>query len=347
MAIVAGNIVSKILFRRLISVSDVPLSNKRNATLILCLKNNRDYSASSSAVPVKYIPKESSNFSSKVDDSNNDNDYTISDQLNKFNHSLPTLKDFSKKNRAYSYDKCSDSSVSENEKARIRNRMYDKECLQSHNAKQQGLEEINIDMELVQHKFVEKTKKFNETHQRETDIFIENVQAGRTMLDAQKKAIELLATRAFTAVELRKKLYGKKFPLDIVDAVITDYQRRGLINDGLFAETFSQSKWSSLSWGPRRIKQELSRKGVSESDAEKAIKLVFEDDDSGGQESKHGMSKLSMERLVSQASKQWSRGNDVPKETRKARIIRWLQYRGFNWDVISFIVKKLESQYSS
>lgn len=32
--------------------------------------------------------------------------------------------------------------------------------------------------------------------------------------------------RAFTAVELKKKLQGKSFPLEIVDAVITDYQNR-------------------------------------------------------------------------------------------------------------------------
>jgi hypothetical protein len=30
---------------------------------------------------------------------------------------------------------------------------------------------------------------------------------------------------------------------------------RGLVNDGLYAELFSQSKWLSSTWGPRRIKQ--------------------------------------------------------------------------------------------
>lgn len=33
------------------------------------------------------------------------------------------------------------------------------------------------------------------------------------------------------------------------------YCSRGLINDGLYAEMFSRSRWSSSSWGPRRIKQ--------------------------------------------------------------------------------------------
>ncbi|EXB97667.1 Regulatory protein recX [Morus notabilis] len=169
----------------------------------------------------------------------------------------------------------------------------------------------------------------------------------KTKQDAENMAVKLLAARAFTAVELRKKLCGKRFCPKIVEAVINDFKSRGLINDSLYAENFCHSRWSSSSWGPRRIKQALSSKGVSEVDAENAIQLVFQDGEKadGFRGSSRGMSKLSMDRLFVQASKQWLRGHDVPKETRKSRIIRWLQYRGFNWDVIGTIVKKLESNH--
>lgn len=94
------------------------------------------------------------------------------------------------------------------------------------------------------------------------------------------------------------------------------------------------------------LTQALFKKGVSEVDAEKAVKLVFQDDGSGvDQEARHGLSDLSIDHLFVQASKQWLRGRDVPGETRKSRIIRWLQYRGFTWAVVSIILKKLESQY--
>lgn len=36
----------------------------------------------------------------------------------------------------------------------------------------------------------------------------------------------LLSFRAYTAVELRKKLLGKKFPVGVVDAVIMNFQSR-------------------------------------------------------------------------------------------------------------------------
>ncbi|KAJ1415517.1 Winged helix-like DNA-binding domain superfamily [Sesbania bispinosa] len=171
------------------------------------------------------------------------------------------------------------------------------------------------------------------------------IQIDKFTNDVEESAIKLLAVRALTAVELRKKLLGKRFSPNAVEAVINKFQRRGLINDRLYAESFSQSRWSSSSWGPRRIKQALFKKGVSQTDAEKAVEVVFNDNDcAGDHKSVIGLSKHAMDHLYAQASKQWFRGHNVPKETRKSRIVRWLQYRGFDWNVINIILKKLDSQ---
>lgn len=97
--------------------------------------------------------------------------------------------------------------------------------------------------------------------------------------------------------------------------------------------------------GLQLLCQALSKKGVSQADAEKAVELVFKEEDSDvDQKSIIGLSKHSINHLYVQASKQWVRGHDVPEETRKSRIIRWLQYRGFDWDVINLMLKKLEKQ---
>ena len=85
------------------------------------------------------------------------------------------------------------------------------------------------------------------------------------------------------------------------------------------------------------------KKGVSETDVEKAVKLVFKDGEDGEQNSNTKLSSSSMEQLYMQASKQWQRSQNAASETRKARVIRWLQYRGFDWGVVGIILKKLES----
>ncbi|ESW14444.1 hypothetical protein PHAVU_008G281600 [Phaseolus vulgaris] len=171
------------------------------------------------------------------------------------------------------------------------------------------------------------------------------IQIDKFISDVEESAVKFLAARALTALELRKKLLGKRFSPNAVDAVINKFQRRGLINDRLYAETFSQSRWSSSSWGPRRIKQALFKKGVSQADAEKAVEVVFEDNNcTEDHKSVIGLSKHSLDHLYTQVSKQWFRGQNVPKETRKSRIVRWLQYRGFDWNVINFMLKKLDMQ---
>ncbi|KAH6786250.1 hypothetical protein C2S52_005802 [Perilla frutescens var. hirtella] len=179
----------------------------------------------------------------------------------------------------------------------------------------------------------------------EVDEFIESASpSGHSWQDVQNSAVELLASRAFTAMELKKKLQGKKFQHETIDAVIIDFQSRGLINDCLYAEAYTRSRWSSSSWGPRRIRQALFKKGVSEADAENAIKLVFENSEGDeDQDSGISMSKLSIDQLYLQASKQWQRSHGASQEIRKSRIVRWLQYRGFNWGVIKYVLKKLES----
>ncbi|KAJ7963563.1 Regulatory protein recX [Quillaja saponaria] len=170
------------------------------------------------------------------------------------------------------------------------------------------------------------------------------LQAVKPMQDAEKLATGLLAKRALTVVELRKKLHLKRFSSNTVEAVINKFQNRGLINDKLYAEAFCRSRWSSSSWGPRRIKQALFNKGVSQVNAEEAVNLVFKESECGeDKELKFGLSKHSMDHLYVQASKQWLRNQNLSRERRKSRIVQWLQYRGFGWDVISYILKKLDT----
>ncbi|GMH05843.1 hypothetical protein Nepgr_007683 [Nepenthes gracilis] len=215
-------------------------------------------------------------------------------------------------------------------------------------AKSESNEDIDYDVGVLDNEFTEVPEEVNEEleiHNGSSEDEEHESQSRGIKQGVEKLAVELLATRAFTAVELRKKLNAKHFPHNIVDGVIHDFLSRGLINDFLYAEAFSRSRWSSSSWGPRRIKQALLKKGVSHSDVEKAVKLVFEDGKGCGQDSRIGVSVSLMEQLYVQVSKQWLRSQNAPNETRKARIVRWLQYRGFDWGVVSVILKKLESQY--
>lgn len=371
MATLAGNVGLKISSRLLI-----PWISKNNA--ISCVKG-RDYSSS---FPVRYVPKKSvkikesensvpvkglernelckqpdaSGLRTEVSNSGRD----VKKPLEIYEQKKSVPLNGLQRNELQKQSDASELRTEASKSGRdVKTSFASHKKFQNHNqmannnklldaAKQEFGEEISCE-----HGLFKESEVFEEPQEvaeemkilQQKDFYL---QAAKARQDAENLAVKLLATRAFTAVEMRKKLNGKKFPSHVIEAVITDFQSRGLINDSLYAESYSRSRWSSASWGPRRIKQALFKKGISQTDAKKAVNLVFRDGESDeDQESKLGMSKHSIDHLFVQASKQWLRSQGAPKETRKSRIIHWLQYRGFNWCVTSFILKKLESQYPS
>ncbi|GJN01398.1 hypothetical protein PR202_ga18663 [Eleusine coracana subsp. coracana] len=138
------------------------------------------------------------------------------------------------------------------------------------------------------------------------------------MRDVQKSAIELLAARAFTVSELTKKLRSKNHPVDVVDTVVAEFKSRFL-------------------------EQALRQKGVPEAEVDQATRTVFQDGHSN--KTAYGISEASMNHLFAQASKQWQRGQSLTLENRRASVVRWLQYRGFNWAVTNAILRKLEAKH--
>ncbi|XP_021818005.1 uncharacterized protein LOC110760120 isoform X2 [Prunus avium] len=223
------------------------LSWAREKIAIKCLKS-RDYSSS---VPVRYIPKKSS-------------------QVKKSENYQQTKGSEQKKSREFPDADALKSEVKQCGRGVQKNRGFDeKPQNQNHvfykNYLFNDVEKASPELEDqidhlsgdVGYELMEEPEEVFEelnTHQ------VKKCYEKDVLHDAEKVAIKLLATRAFTAVELRKKLHGKNFSLDTVEAVINDFISRGLINDSLYAEAFSRSRWSSSSWGPRRIKQPDLRK---------------------------------------------------------------------------------------
>ena len=70
-----------------------------------------------------------------------------------------------------------------------------------------------------------------------------------------------LARREHSQFELRQKLCGKGFPMDVVNQVIADLSAKGLQSDSRYAEIYSRSRLSR-GYGPLRIRQELRQRGI-------------------------------------------------------------------------------------
>ena len=65
-----------------------------------------------------------------------------------------------------------------------------------------------------------------------------------------------------SVAELRTFLEGKRVEPELIDAVVTELERAGVLDDARYAERFTDDRRSLMGWGPERIEQDLIRRGV-------------------------------------------------------------------------------------
>ena len=90
------------------------------------------------------------------------------------------------------------------------------------------------------------------------------------MSEALQCACRYLARREYSAGELKRKLAGKQFGGEEIDATINRLLADGLVDDWRFASAFVRSRVSRLQ-GPRKIRAELMRRDVGEAEIDAAL----------------------------------------------------------------------------
>ncbi len=84
----------------------------------------------------------------------------------------------------------------------------------------------------------------------------------------REQALRLLDHRAHSRLELRRKLLQRKWPVALVEEVLTALQAARLLDDRACAEAFVESRRDpGRAWGMNRIRSELRRRGIDEETA--------------------------------------------------------------------------------
>ncbi len=86
----------------------------------------------------------------------------------------------------------------------------------------------------------------------------------------RKVAMDLLARREHSALELQRKLASRGYAEDEIDVVLEGLQSDRLQSDERFAEVYSHSRVEA-GMGPIRIRHELRERGVDDSLIESAL----------------------------------------------------------------------------
>ena len=118
-----------------------------------------------------------------------------------------------------------------------------------------------------------------------------------------------------TAKILANKLYEKGYGKAIVDYTVDKCKNYGYINDEEYARSYVAL--NSNIKGKTRLKMELRGKGISDDLIDKALSQM-EGNDS-----------------CQELAKKHSKNQDIHDPKYRAKLIRFLQYRGYEWEDIS------------
>ena len=137
---------------------------------------------------------------------------------------------------------------------------------------------------------------------------------------ARYSAMNYLARREHSNLELKNKLIRKGFLVDVVDEVLSKLQIDKLLSDARFAESYIRSRIDK-GFGPIRIQQELQQRGIT---GELVTELINSND--------------WLTNILQAYKKRF--GSTSPKNKPElARQIRFLQARGFTSEQIKTVIK--------
>ena len=144
---------------------------------------------------------------------------------------------------------------------------------------------------------------------------------------AKAYAFLLFKYRPRSVAEFREKLNKRGFSEDVINGLIADFKKRGLLDDAKFARMWLADRQSLKPMGKIRLIQELRAKGISDFDIEDAI------DNAKGLMNENDLAKaLAVKRL------KHLRGLD--KITIRRRLAGYLQRRGFSYDIAVKAIKE-------
>jgi regulatory protein len=142
------------------------------------------------------------------------------------------------------------------------------------------------------------------------------------------RALDMLARAPRSVRDLRRRLLLKGEPEVAVDVTIERLTSAGLLNDAAYARAFVRSKVASQGFSPRRLQQELAKRGVARDVADAAIAEVFHDESID--------ESANIERVARKKLKTL-RGLDA--DTQRRRLFAFLARRGYSVDDVRAVVR--------
>ena len=100
---------------------------------------------------------------------------------------------------------------------------------------------------------------------------------------AQEKALYLLEYRNYSKRELTEKIARTAASREAAQAAADHLEEIGLVDDRAFAETYARELFQRKRYGARRVRQELSRKGIGRDIIDQVLEQYQDMDQAAGE----------------------------------------------------------------
>jgi regulatory protein len=161
------------------------------------------------------------------------------------------------------------------------------------------------------------------------DALLERIKSKDELQSAKSKAYQYLSFRQRSQKELEDHLLKKEFSQTTVDCVINMLRDAGYINDLDFAKAYVRDKTTFKNFGPYRIKNELSQKGISKDLIEQALQQEYQEE---------------LQELVDLVKSKYSSILHDRSEKRFRRIGGFLQRKGHSYDTIKKVLDIIDGK---
>ena len=141
-------------------------------------------------------------------------------------------------------------------------------------------------------------------------------------------AMRFLGHRPRSEQEVRRRLAREAVADQVVEAVLAQLRRWQLVDDAAFASYWLEQRRTFRPRGPRLLRAELHRRGVSAELVAAALEQAA----------------ASADEDASRVAAQWARrlaAQALDERTFCSRLAQRLARRGFDWDTISPLVERL------
>lgn len=161
----------------------------------------------------------------------------------------------------------------------------------------------------------------------------------------REAALTLMSYRARTRRELERKLRGKRFDPERIDACLARLEERGLLSDAAVAAAFVRDRLRLRPSGRTRLASELRAKGVEADVAQETIALVFEDEEVSDVDLARGAAEAWLARQPADVSSALSsRSHTAASGKAKRRLYGYLTRRGFRGDALNAAMRHAETR---